>query len=320
MLEEYTDIRPVAVQSAYGDLYFATRKTDNLGVAIKVNKDLSDSGRSRFMRENDILHRLMEHDNIIQPITRILTIATGIGQQQNEYYVMKKADASLLQWLYEERAKKIENKKALFEQICIGLKHAHESGYTHRDLHTGNVLVEYALGDTVKLIDFGRAYDFNSGALLSTSTPAWGWLVMPPEIRFGTIESPDSDTYEKGDIFALGLIWMFLFSTSTDPVGNLRKIEMEMYDFMNPDLSPYEPQNFQPYYTLTDIEQRRAKFDEWILQKAEEATKSFQVLLLNVELGDQLTVIARKLIAFNPDERFNSIDDVLNALNSMEGI
>lgn len=307
MLNGYKDITYVPINSASGDLYFAKRIADGLEVAIKVNKDGSKSSSIRFKRENDILHDLMTHENIIEPITRILN-TTSLGNVQVEYYVMKKASSNLERWLYEDRAKIIQNKLNIFKQICIGLKYAHGKGYSHRDLHTGNILIEHKPVDTVKLIDFGRAYDFNTRLLLSSAAPFWGMLVMPPEVRFGTIANPDSGIYIKGDIFALGLIWAFLFNASSDPVRILSKIDLEMYEFMDPDI-PYD--EFKPYYQNTTIEQRAERFEKWLALNNLKATTSFDVKLLDVSLGDELSIISRKLISFDPSNRYESIDEVL---------
>jgi serine/threonine protein kinase len=316
MFSDYQEITRVSANSASGELFFAKRKTDDLEVAIKFNKDLSSSSHDRFLRENDILHDLhdpMAHNNIIEPLTRILT-TPGLAGLPAEYYVMKKATTNLAGWLYEDRAKIIENKVNLFEQICIGLKHAHDNGYTHRDLHDENVLIEFNPVDTVKLIDFGRAYDFNKNTWLSSASPAWGWLVMPPEVRFGTVINPDAGTYEKGDIFALGLLWMFLFRTDTDPVDDLQKINLQMYEFMNPYL---RIENFQSYYILTSLEQRKEKYNEWLQLFGDSSTSQFDIKLINVARGDKLTKIAQKLLAFDPAKRFETIEDIINELRSI---
>lgn len=310
MLADYKNMVRVNVPSASGALFFAERISDSLNVAIKFNNDQSAASSARFVRENEILYALMPHTNIVKPITGILQhIEHG---QSIDYYIMEKTDQSLEDWLYGVHA--VPSKIEMFTQICTGLAHAHTNGYSHRDLHPGNVLVNNLPQDTAKLIDFGRAYDFNSTISLTSGAPVWGMLVMPPEVRFGTIENPDTATDAKGDIFALGIIFLMLFNAGTQDMAKFQKIIMDMYQYMDSNL-PFTA--FAPYYTNTQPDERIEKFNEWIALHGNSSTQQFSISLADVSLGDKLTEIAQKMIAFDPSNRYGAIDDIIQDLSAL---
>src|SRR5256885_5779533 len=124
----------------------------------------------------------------------------------------------------DERQLSVEDRLAIFQQICAAVQHAHQKGVIHRDLKPSNILVESHDGKPVpKVIDFGLAKALTAlpltdkslftqfGAILGTP------LYMAPEqAEFGAL---DIDT--RADIYALGVL-LYELLTGTTPIRKER--------------------------------------------------------------------------------------------------
>jgi serine/threonine protein kinase len=74
------------------------------------------------------------------------------------YFVMEYVPGRKLTAFCDEERLTIEERLALFAQICEAVQHAHQMGIIHRDLKPANVLVvENDSGPMPKIIDFGVA-------------------------------------------------------------------------------------------------------------------------------------------------------------------
>ena len=91
----------------------------------------------------------------------------------------------------------IANALSILEQICAGLKEAHEQGVIHRDLKPSNVMIDQ--NGAVKIMDFGIAR-LMEGDLRHTMTIVGTPAYMSPEQADG--KPVDART----DIYSLGLV------------------------------------------------------------------------------------------------------------------
>jgi len=312
MLAEYTVSKDrISVASASGVAHFASRNLDGKPVVIKFNNILSAESTARFQRENDILHDLSPHENIVEPVSRIENdLHEGINK---EYYVMERIDTSVDQWIRSGGSSTLNEKVSLFKQICDGLQHAHTHGYTHRDLHFQNVLIKILPDVKAKLIDFGRAYDFNTNESLSIG-PAWGELVMPPEVRLGVVEDANEENYVKGDLFALGILWKFIFIEGYAAIGDMKDIIGDTYQFMSSATNNQSPVD---YYSLTTPSERSINYDIWIESRAQQFQQYYRIPLIDTRLSEITTRIASKLLNFNVSNRYESIDAMLIDLKEL---
>ncbi|WP_020468822.1 protein kinase domain-containing protein [Zavarzinella formosa] len=212
-----------------GDVYRAVRESDGKEVALKTIKPaVSPTGDmiSRFIREADILRRL-SHPNIVG--FEELGEANGVL-----FFVMELVrgrDASTC----VKEAKKgggqlpITEVKRIANGLLAGIAHAHRSGYIHRDIKPGNVLV--ADDGMVKVADFGlaRAYQDSplSGLTLSgrsMGTPAF----MPPEqVRDFRTVKPAGDQYSAGATIYFLLTGEYPHGTAANHADLFRKLLTE---------------------------------------------------------------------------------------------
>jgi hypothetical protein len=189
-------------------------------VALKLIKAGMDSHAvlGRFEAERQAL-ALMDHPHIAR------VFDGGTTEQGRPYFVMELVKGLPLTRYCDERRMSVEQRLALFVQICSAVQHAHQKGIIHRDLKPGNVLITEHDGQPVpKVIDFGLAKSLGATNRLTEQTlyTAYGTVVgtpyyMAPE-QVG-INALDVDT--RTDIFALGVI-LYELLTGTTPLERQR--------------------------------------------------------------------------------------------------
>ncbi|MBL8725702.1 MAG: tetratricopeptide repeat protein [Planctomycetes bacterium] len=180
-------------------------------VALKVVKVGMDTAQviRRFEHERQALAR-MDHPHI----ARVLDAgATSTGRP---FFVMELVTGEPLTTFCDQRRLPIDQRLALFEQVCRAVQHAHSKGVVHRDLKPSNVLVtEHDGRPHAKVIDFGIAKAIasdRSTSLLTIAHQVLGTLqYMSPEQAEG---SADVDT--RADVYSLGVL-LYELLTGTTP-------------------------------------------------------------------------------------------------------
>jgi serine/threonine-protein kinase len=135
-----------------GAVYEGVRADDQFRkrVAIKFLRRSveSDLAIRRFRYERQILANL-NHKNIAA------LLDGGVTADGQPYFVMEYVDGQPITRWCNARQLGVEDRVALFRQVCAAVQHAHQNLVVHRDLKPGNILV--ADDGTVKLLDFGIA-------------------------------------------------------------------------------------------------------------------------------------------------------------------
>jgi eukaryotic-like serine/threonine-protein kinase len=172
-------------------------------VAIKVIRSpfARAEDRIRFQGEQQAMARL-QHPNVGQ------MFEAGTTAEGFPFFVMEWLDGESIAEFCDRRTLSIEERLALFVNVCDGVQHAHQKAIVHRDLKPSNILVVEIDGRPVpKIIDFGVAKALDAPLVDATAPTGDGIVGTPaylsPEAVIGTTRA-DLDT--RADVYALGCV------------------------------------------------------------------------------------------------------------------
>jgi serine/threonine protein kinase/tetratricopeptide (TPR) repeat protein len=173
-------------------------------VAIKL-VHTSLTGRTamvRFAAERQAMARL-SHPAIAQ------MFEAGTTDDGFPFFVMELVEGEPITAYCDRQGLSIEERLALFAEVCAGVQHAHQKGIIHRDLKPSNILVTEA-GDRrlPKVIDFGIAKALDQPLTEATRLTAGGWIGTPEYMSPEALEVADegSDLDTRSDVYALGIL------------------------------------------------------------------------------------------------------------------
>ena len=174
-----------------GSLYLARDPAIDRLVAIKLLREgfEDESLRQRFAREVRATGKL-HHPNIV-------TVFDTGEHDSRPFIAMEYVAGETLGSVIHRRAPaSIIEKLTILEEVCDGLRCAHEAGIIHRDIKPANVMIEDATG-AVKILDFGIAHAGETG--LTNAGEMVGTLnYMAPEQISGAMVDQRTDVYAVG--------------------------------------------------------------------------------------------------------------------------
>ncbi len=178
-------------------------------VALKVVKRGMDSKQviARFEAERQAL-AMMEHPCVAR------VFDAGIAEDGRSYFVMEHVAGVSITEHCDRQRMGIDERLALFMQVCDAVQHAHQKGIIHRDIKPSNILVSFEEDKSVpKVIDFGVAKALHQRLTEQTLFTERGQLIgtpeyMSPEQAEMTIQ--DIDT--RSDIYSLGVLLYHLLT------------------------------------------------------------------------------------------------------------
>jgi eukaryotic-like serine/threonine-protein kinase len=178
-------------------------------VALKVIKPGMDSKRviARFENERQTL-ALLDHPNIAQ------VYDTGTTKAGRPYFVMEHVKGSPITEYCDRHTLSIEDRLALFQQVCQAVQHAHQKGIIHRDIKPSNILVCTENDSPLpKIIDFGVAKAVSQRLTEQTLFTEDSHLLGTPEYMSpeqADMAGEDIDT--RSDIYSLGVLLYVLLA------------------------------------------------------------------------------------------------------------
>lgn len=269
----YRIVRPLG-EGGMGMVFLAVREDHDVSqtVALKILRlDFADPRLiERFRAERRILARL-EHPGIAR------LVMAGATEKGQPYFAMEFVDGTnLLEYCRRNRST-VDDRLALFLEICDAVEYAHQQLVVHRDLKPANVLVTEE--GRPKLLDFGIAKLLDTDDSESTPTKTGLWFTpeyaSPEQLRRQPVTT-------LSDVYALGVMLFELLA----------------------DARPYDLRGL----SFAEIEQRVAIQSP--PRPSERATDRKAARLLR---GDLDTIIL-KAMARDPARRYASVHELADDL------
>uniref|UniRef100_A0A6B2LAQ3 non-specific serine/threonine protein kinase n=1 Tax=Arcella intermedia TaxID=1963864 RepID=A0A6B2LAQ3_9EUKA len=153
------------------------------------------------------------------------------------WIVMELCECGSVQSILEKSGKGLEEKyiAAITGQVLNGLKYLHEMDKIHRDIKSGNILINSA--GVVKIADFGTSADDGQNRTTVIGSSYW----MAPE----TLDQRGYDY--KADIWSLG-ITLIEMAEKDPPFFNLGSVEVVLQVTNNPPPSLKQPNKWTPNF------------------------------------------------------------------------
>ncbi|ACK66262.1 serine/threonine protein kinase [Rippkaea orientalis PCC 8801] len=203
---------------AMGQVYRAEDKLlGGVTVAVKFLSQalLNKNMRDRFEREATISALLGE-----KSIHIVRVRDYGVDEKEIPFYVMEFLQGESLSEVIKFRPLTISRFLKLTRQICFGMECAHKGimfqgemcPIVHRDIKPSNILViqDAALGELVKILDFGIAKLVQSGEAQTQSFMGTLAYCSPEQIEGKELDS-------RSDIYSLGIM-MYEMLTGEMPI------------------------------------------------------------------------------------------------------
>lgn len=183
-----------------GEVFKALDLNTSQEIALKLHSPhLHKDGlsRQRMITEGQTM-KALRHTNIVQIFE--------YGETRDQSYIAMEylPGGTLLNFIEKNHPIKIDFALELTQQICSGLEYIHKQGIIHRDLTSGNILLDE--NGAARITDFGLARTplVNTMTTLGTAMGTLGFIA--PEQITGV------DISAQTDIFSLGVVLYNLFT------------------------------------------------------------------------------------------------------------
>jgi non-specific serine/threonine protein kinase/serine/threonine-protein kinase len=305
----YQLVRQIGV-GGMGAVYLAARADDTFQkrVAIKLVRAGVDTQAvlKRFRQERQILAPL-DHPNI----TKLLD--GGTTDEGLPYFVMDYVEGTRIDEYCDAHKLSINERIALFREVCSAVQYVHQNLVVHRDLKPGNILV--TAEGTPKLLDFGIAKllkpELFSGSLDATLPefrPMTPGYASPEQVRGEPVTT-------ASDVYSLGVI-LYELLTSCRPY----RLKGNADDEIRQAVCEQEPD--KPSVTLTHFEPGRATGRNKSITAESIAAKRATVPdKLRRQLAGDLDNIVMKALRKEPQRRYVSAEQLSEDLRRyLEGL
>lgn len=200
-------------EGGFGSVFMAEQeKPVARRVALKIIKLGMDTHQvvARFEQERQAL-AMMDHPNIAK------VLDAGATDTGRPFFVMELVKGDPIAEYADKQSMTIDERLALFAQVCNAVQHAHTKGIIHRDIKPSNVLVSTQDGRPhAKVIDFGIAKATLSRLTEKTLFTEHRQLIGTPEYMSPEQAEGSLDLDTRTDVYSLGVL-LYELLTGTTP-------------------------------------------------------------------------------------------------------
>jgi serine/threonine protein phosphatase PrpC/predicted Ser/Thr protein kinase len=186
--------------SSRSHVYLATDIETGEAVALKTPSiDLA--------QDSEYLDRLALEEWIARRIRSAHVVqARGTGRPRSHLYLAMEyvEGVTLAQWMRDRTAPKLEEVRAIIEQVARGLQAFHRMEMIHRDLRPENVMIDGS--GTTKIIDFGSVRVAGLAESVAQEEVLGTLQYTAPECLLG------EPAGERADLYSLGVLAYQMFS------------------------------------------------------------------------------------------------------------
>ncbi|MBK8913209.1 MAG: serine/threonine protein kinase [Phycisphaerales bacterium] len=200
-------------EGGFGSVFMAEQeKPVARRVALKIIKLGMDTQQvvARFEQERQAL-AMMDHPHIAK------VLDAGATETGRPYFVMELVKGDPIAEYADKHNMSIDERLALFAQVCNAVQHAHTKGIIHRDIKPSNVLVSTQDGRPhARVIDFGIAKATLSKLTERTLFTEHRQLIGTPEYMSPEQAEGSLDIDTRTDVYSLGVL-LYELLTGTTP-------------------------------------------------------------------------------------------------------
>lgn len=266
-------------RGAMGKVYRAVQLPLNRAVALKVLDSRYGAGREESFKQRFLVEAALTAKLSHPNTVRVLDY--GSTKDGLFYLAMEYLDGESLDKLLASGPLPWRRVLNIGQQVARALREAHELGVVHRDLKPGNVILLNLDDDTdhVKVLDFGLVKSFVEGHELEGRAITQQGMLMgsPPYMAPEQGEKNRADP--RSDIYSLGVV-LYEALTGQPPFRGGAPLEIILKHVHEKVPPLVTPKGFEPF-------------------------------------PDALEAVVLKCLAKSPMDRFQSMDEVLSAMQDV---
>ena len=284
-----------------GSVWLATRSDREYKkkVAVKVVRHGMDSQEilRRFRMERQMLANL-EHPNIAR------LIDGGSTPEGMPFLVMEYVEGTPIDQYCESHQLTVNQRLELFRQVCASVQYAHQNLIVHRDIKSGNILVNFE--GVPKLLDFGIAklVSRDNANLSSVSVDLSQTLphLRPMTLDYASPEQVRGDLITTAtDVYSLGVL-LYKLLCGKMPYGN------EAHSFATMQYAIREQDTLRPSIAVMTGDNGIIPQATQRIKIPEDETREAARRRLRNKLAGDLDAIVLKAMQKDPQQRYASPD------------
>ncbi|RGB40147.1 kinase-like domain-containing protein [Rhizophagus diaphanus] len=200
--EDFRDVQKIG-SGNFGKVYRANWKNLEQYFALKSLSNLDNKAIKEVVKEIEIHRDVQFHNNIISFFGITTKGESQNGQFKKYLLVMEYANGDTLRTYLKKNTKLTwKNRYRFAYQLADAVSCLHQSDIVHRDLHSGNILIDRG---NIKLADFGLSRRIDEVSSAHSTNSLFGII---PYIDPEKLRNPKYSLNKMSDVYSIGiLLW-----------------------------------------------------------------------------------------------------------------